>query len=307
MIKVGLLGLNDGYPSEDWYINNFSYKNVKDTINDFKEIELLSEGEIFNIIDEYLKPDQKYILNITDLLYDKKNVLQSIYKSSIDTNCDDYNVLGSQLTRSNIVSGQILLIKRNIEDKSSPYVNFTFEDLHKIIQNTFVHNAIVIHANGSIEEFPFINEVLESKCDKHTFESIRYHEYKFLDFCMTFYCDISAEQTESNLNVIASTIYRQRIYGRVFISLTDNNNENPQYLNLSIETINQIYHLHAIEEELDHTIYSKEFDLNNIDKFPQINYDPNFFSIINIEYQKKINVEKKTNPFKFNNILNNIH
>jgi hypothetical protein len=26
MVKIGILGLNDAYNNEDWYINNFSFK-----------------------------------------------------------------------------------------------------------------------------------------------------------------------------------------------------------------------------------------------------------------------------------------
>lgn len=307
MVKIGLLGLNDSYSNEDWYINNFSYKNVKDTIIDFSQIELSSQEEIFNSIEKYLKPDDQTMMNITDLLYDENYVFQSIYKSSEDTTREDYNGLGSQLTRTHKVCGPMLLIKRNIGDNSSTYVNFTFDDLHRVVQSTFVHNAIVIHSNGQMEDFSFINDVLESTPDKKTFETIRYHEYKFLDYTMMFYCDISSEQSESNLNLIASTIYRKKIYGRVFVTLTDNNDENPQSLDLSIDTLKKIYHLHAIEEELDHTKYAKKFDLSNTYNFPQINYDPNFFSIINIEYQKKKNVEKKTKPLNFNDVLNNIN
>lgn len=307
MVKIGLLGPNDAYLNEDWYINNFSYKNVKDTITGFIQIELNSQNEIFNYIEKYLKPDEQSMMNITDLLYNENYVFQSIYKSSEDTTREDYNGLCSQLTRGHKVCGPILLIKRNIGDNSSSYVNFTFDDLHRIVQSTFVHNAIVIHSNGQMEDFPFINDVLESIPDKQTFETIRYHEYKFLDYTMMFYCDISAEQIETQLNLIASTIYRKKIYGRVFVTLTDNNDENPQSLNLSIDILKKIYHLHAIEEELEYTKYAKKFDLNNTDNFPQINYDPNFFSIIHMEYQKKENVEKKTNPLNFNDVLNNIN
>ena len=57
----------------------------------------------------------------------------------------------------------------------------------------------------------------------------------------------------------------------------------------------EIYHLHGIEEEVDHTTYAKKFDLSSQENFPQINYDPNFFSIIHDEYEKKINIKLKTN------------
>ncbi len=303
-----LLNESDAYNNEEWYINNFSFKSVREADIDYKQITIdsTSQEEIFKSIEKYVKPDEQSILNITDLYYDANYVYQSIYKVVESSNSKIYNALGSQLTRTHTVGGTMILIKRCIINNDHTYIDFTFDDLHKLIQSTFVHNAIVIHANGEMEDFLFINDVLESTPDKQTFETIRYHEYKFLDYIMLFYCDISTPQTEENLNKIASTIYRKKIYGRVFITLTDNNDEHPQCINLDKKTINQIYHLHAIEEELEHTKYAKKFDLENQDSFPQINYDPNFFSIINLEYNKKEYIPHKTNVDKFQDVLNNI-
>ena len=303
-----LLFETDAYNNEDWYINNFLFKSVRDADIDYKQITInsTSQEEIFKLIEQYVKPDENSILNITDLYYTKDYVFQSIYKVVESSNSKNYNALASQLTRTHTVGGTMMLFKRRINNDSHEFLDFTFEDLHTLIQSTFVHNAMVIHANGTLEDYPFINDVLESTPDKQTFETIRYHEYKFLDYTMLFYCDISAEQIPENLNKIASTIYRKKIYGRVFITLTDNNDEHPQCISLDMNTLNQIYHLHAIEEELDHTKYAKKFDLENQDMFPQINYDPNFFSIINLEYIKKENVTHKTNVDNFKDVLNNI-
>jgi hypothetical protein len=304
MVKIGILGVNDAYNNEDWYINNFSFKNVKDNITDFKQEEVNLEKDIFSYIQQYIKPNESTMMNITDLYYDCNYVIQTIYECC-ETEGAEYNALGSQLIRDHKAKGFMLLIKRKIYDGSQEYIDFSFDDLYKLIRSTFVHNAIVIHSNGNIEEFPFINDVLESVPDKQTFETIRYHEYKFIDYTMFFYCDITAKQTDDNLNQIASVIYRKKIYGRVFITLIDNNDDNPKFLDLDENIIKQIYHLHLIEEELDHTKYSKQFNMEN-NNFPQINYDPNFFSIINKEYELKKNSPKKTNPFLFNHVLNDI-
>ena len=308
MVKLLLLYDSPAYNNEDWFINNFSFKSVKDADIDYKQITMdsTSQEEIFKIIQQYVKPDENSILNITDLYYDVNYVYQSIYKVVESDKSNIYNPLGSQLTRTHNVGGTMILIKRSIVNNDHIYVDFNFDDLHKLIQSTFVHNAMVIHANGNMEEYPFINDVLESTPDKQTFEKIRYHEYKFLDYTMIFYCDIAVEQIPENLNKIASTIYRKKIYGRVFITLIDNNDEHPQHINLDKNTINQIYHLHAIEEELDHTKYAKKFDLENEVTFPQINYDPNFFSIINLEYNKKEQLSHKSDINKFQDVLNNI-
>ena len=46
--KIGILGLNDCYNNEDWYINNFSFKNVKDNIVDFLQVNMETKEDIFN-------------------------------------------------------------------------------------------------------------------------------------------------------------------------------------------------------------------------------------------------------------------
>jgi len=311
MVKVCILNQNDCYNNEDWYINNFSFKSVKDAGIQHELVNIKNSEDLFKLIEMYVEPNETSILNITDLLYDKDYVFQSIYKSSSDTKHSTYNGLGSQLTRSHNVNGSMILIKRLIVNDSHDYVDFTFNDLHRVIRHIFVHNAIIINPNDSMEDFPYILDVLESVPDKRTFETIRYHEYKFIDYTMLFYCDISMEQNPENLNKIASTIFRKKIYGRVFVTLTDNNDESPQLLDLDKNTMNEIYHLHGIEEEVDHTKYAKKFDLSSHDassnqNFPQINYDPNFFSIIHKEYEKKINIKLKTNVENFKDVLNNI-
>ena len=78
MVKLGVLGLNDGYNNEDWYIKNFDYKNVKDHIIDFSQFNLISKDELFNVIGTIIQPDDSCMMNITDLYYDKDYVLQSL-------------------------------------------------------------------------------------------------------------------------------------------------------------------------------------------------------------------------------------
>jgi hypothetical protein len=307
MVKILIFHENECYNSEDWFINNFSFKKIKDDGLEFSLVEMKNKEDIFDNIGLYIQPNDKSIMNITDLYYDKDYVYQAIYKSCTDNKISTYNGLGSQLTRSQSVDGSMILIKRLIISEEQSYVDFIFDDLYKLIKHTFVHNAVIINPNDKIEDFPYMNDVLESVVNNpETYETIRYHEYKFLDYVMVFYCNISVEQTSENLNKIASMIYRKKIYGKVFITLLDNNDEHPQHLDLNEDLIMQIYHLHAIEKEIDHEKYKKSFDLQNQEKFPQINYDPNFFSIIHKEFQKYKDFEQKTDINKFKDVLNNI-
>jgi hypothetical protein len=173
MVKIMLLHETDAYNNEDWYINNFSFKSVRDADIDYKQITInsTSQEEIFILIVQYVTPDKNSIFNITDLYYTKDYVFQSIYKVEESQSSTNYNALGSQLTRIHKVDGTMILLKRSIHNDSHDFLDFTFEDLHILIQSTFVHNAIVIHANGTVDDYPFINDVLESTPDKQTFET----------------------------------------------------------------------------------------------------------------------------------------
>jgi len=59
---------------------------------------------------------------------------------------------------------------------------------------------ILIKPNNNIVNYPYINDVLEAKIESYTFKNIRYYEHKFLDYILTFFCDISASRTDDNLN-----------------------------------------------------------------------------------------------------------
>jgi hypothetical protein len=124
MVKIMLLNESDAYNNEDWYINNFSFKSVKDADIDYKQITInsTSQEEIFKLIEQYVKPDENSILNITDLYYDANYVYQSIYKVVESSNSKNYNALGSQLTRTHTVGGTMILIKRCIVNNDHEYM-----------------------------------------------------------------------------------------------------------------------------------------------------------------------------------------
>ena len=85
MVKVCILNLNDCYNNEDWYINNFSFKSVKDAGIEHEIVSVKEQEDLFKLIEMYVEPNETSILNITDLYYDKDYLFQSIYKSSNDT------------------------------------------------------------------------------------------------------------------------------------------------------------------------------------------------------------------------------
>jgi hypothetical protein len=139
---------------------------------------------------------------------------------------------------------------------------------------------------------------------------------KFLDYSLIFYVNINAERSDNHINSLCSTIYRQKIYGDVIISVCDNADDNPQSQSLNKDIFMKIYKLFGIEEELVLSKYSRQinFENNNLpvsedldsNAFPELNYAPNFYSIIDAEYSSKKDALIKTNVNTFSLILNDI-
>ena len=312
--KEKILWLND-FPlwiNKDSKMNSIIKKISEDKISEnYEEIPISSMEELFLIINKYLNPDQDTTLNITDVYYTDKYVVQCIYMLCNDKSNPKFNVLASQITKNTNVLNTMIFIKRDITNEKQPYINFDINDLIEIIKDTFVHNALIVKPSNEIINFPYINDVLESRLEEHTIKNIRYYEYKYLDYIYTFFCDISTEQIPENLNEKASVIYGNKIYGEVFITLTSTREDFNTNLNMTEDLFNKLYILHATKSsDLNLQKYArkpKETTTSLYEYgFPYITYDPNIFSVINNEYNLNKNKEIVITANDFTDILNNI-
>jgi hypothetical protein len=321
MVKIGILKESNGFDQTEWNLHTITPENIRSKVADLVDEKLFfnknisSQSELFEQIQSYLNPLPHHILNITDLSYTSTYVIQAIYTSTPDK-ISSYNDLASQFTRTNIVDGIQILIKRDISSKGNPYVDFDKVDLQELIEKIFIKTAVVVNPSGEISLLSYIRDPLENLNIESTFKNIRFHEMKFLDYSLIFYVNINVERSENNLNTKCSTIYRQKIYGDVIISVCDNADDNPQSQSLNKDIFMKIYQLFGIEEELVLSKYSRQinFENNNLpvsedldsNAFPELNYAPNFYSIIDAEYSAKKNVLIKTNVDAFTLVLNDI-
>lgn len=312
MIKIGVLNNHTGYDETSWYVSTFEYSKIRENIDEYyEEIPINSMEELFFIISNYLKPDENTTLNITDVYYNEKYVIQCIYMICNDRKNHNFNVLASQITKNTNVSNSMIFIKRDITNEKQTYINFEINDLIELIKDTFIHNSLIVKPNNEIINFPYINDVLESRLEEYTIKNIRYYEYKYLDYVLTFYCDISTEQIPQNLNEKASVIYGKKIYGEVFITLTSTREDYNSNLNMTIDLFDKLYLLHATKSsELNLQKYARKpretssslFEYG----FPQITYDPNIFTVIDNEYKINKNKQIILKAESLTEILNNI-
>lgn len=312
MVKIGILDIHQGYDEVEWFVTTFDYGKIRENVREnYNEININSIEELMVNINNYLKPNETTVLNITDLYYNDKYVIQAIYSICDNDKSPTFNKLASQLTKNINVSSNMILFKRDITDQHHRYLNFTFDDLADIIKDTFIHNGLIIKPDKTIIDYQYINDILEGRVEEYTFKNIRYYEYKYIDYTITFYCDISAERTENNLNVIASTIYGEQIYGEVYLTLTTTREDYLQNLNFTREFLNKLFMIHATgNKDFDLQKYAVKpiettNDINNYG-FPAITYSPNLFKVVSDEYDIIKNKDIIINPFNFKKILNDI-
>jgi len=314
MVLIGILDVHEGFGEESWFINNFTFTKLSDELKDsikFEKIETIQD--LFMLLQlSGLTPDK--LIGISDVEYNEFNVYQTIYAQTDKTTESDFNKLATQIARDVNVCGKMIFIKRNLTDES--YDNFTFSDFITIVRNVFVRDAIQIDVNGECRQIEFINDVLESQIHKDTYENIRYYEHKLLDYTLTFYISKAEKQEETNLNIYASTLYGKQIFGKVVLTLTDHQDEHPRCVNLTEKILKEIYHLYRNQIEIDRSKYTKKmnFDdlninevnkkINTINGFPNITYNPNFFSIVSSEYlrYKNMNLLLELKDFPILNI-----
>ena len=311
-VTIGILDVHEGFGEEFWFINNFTFTKLSDELKDsIKFVSIESINDLFTILQlSGLTPDK--LIGISDVEYNENTVYQTIYVQTDKTTDNDFNKLATQIVRDINVNGRMIFIKRNLHDES--YENFTFTDFITIVRNVFVRDAIQIDVNGEFRQIEFMNDVLESQIHKDTYENIRYVEHKILDYSLTFYVSKAEKKEEFNLNHYATTIYGQKIYGKVTITLTDHHDEHPRCVNLPEKILREIYHLYRNQVEIDRGRYTKKITLddlnideinqidqvnektnkinkiNKINGFPNITYIPNFFSIISSEYLRYKNM-----------------
>jgi hypothetical protein len=301
-----------GIDPKKWDTDNLSHYKLKDEIEEFVQfISVKTIYELFEIINVVIAPSDKHIVNIEDLYYTSDYVYQAIFKcvakdvnDSYITLVENSNKLATQmLGEKHAVDGNMILIKRSIYNNDFEYSNISFEDITDILKSQFLHTAVIVKSDNTIEEASYIYSPLEIHFGQTHIDNVRYHEFKFIDYRLFFHVDTKAEKNQ--LNRIASAIYGKKIYGNVLISLSDNSDSSPLNLNMTQELITQIYSIsvyHKINNtEINRKQYARKIELENKDiedynpaihtefnhnNFPEITLSPNFFQIIKLEYIK---------------------
>lgn len=312
---------NEKHPGIDiskWDAVNLSHYNLKEDIESYVDfIKVKNMNDLFTLINIFLNPGDKYMVNIEDLYYTDDYVYQAIFKLPVSNSTyidliNDSNKLGIQmLYEKHIVDGNMIIIKRSIINNDFNYIDITMDDITDILRSQFLHDALIIHPNNQISQQQYIHDAFEINFGQSHLDNCRSHEFKFLDYRLFFHVDRNTNKNEDNLNKYASIIFGKKIYGNCLVSLCDNDDASPRPLNLSIDTFLQIYYLslhHRLNKtEIELKKYSRKLNINNRslddehvnteyfihNNFPEITLCPNFFYII-----KKESINLDINRYK---------
>jgi len=301
-----------GIDSKQWDDVNLSHYKLKDDIEEYITFyRPQTIYELFDIINVVVNPTDKHVVNIEDLYYTSDYVYQGIFKCVAKDINDSYesivkesNKLATQmLGERHMVDGNMIIIKRSIINNDFNYVDMALDDITDILRNQFLHKAVIIKPNDTIEEQSYIYSPLEINFGQSHIDNVRYHEFKFIDYRLFFHVDTKAEQNK--INRIASIIYGKKIYGNVLISLSDNSDSSPLNLDMTNNLIKMIGTITAYTKstntEVDRKRFSRKIDIVNKDiedynpeihkyfchnNFPEITLCPNFFQIVKGEYTR---------------------
>lgn len=292
MVKIGILNNeHTGYSENQWTLQTFENDTLRNDISSyFTNYEISSLSELFDLINNYLLKDQPKgtFIDIKDIYFNQNYVIQTIAISCNDDKIHNYNRLGTQLVGGQHICGNMILIKREVSLKTNNYLDFTLEDFIFTVKKTFVHTAIIVNCDDTIQNFTYIKHPLEWLNYTETIQTLRSHEFKLLDYILTFYVDITIDRTILNKN--ASIVFGKKIYGRVIITLYEQSELNN--LDLDDDIFNKIVHICKCNKSIDINEYKKSFSLNQISlnstltDFPNITHSPNFYFVIYEEFNK---------------------
>lgn len=315
MVKVAILRpVNMGYERLKLNKGMFDYYKIKEELKDYVSfVDVKNVGELFITLHKALKHTPQDHISINDFYYNDKYLLQSFSLAGASEFDNNFNMLASQLNNGTFIIGSIVIVKRQMNNKLL-YEDIKIDDIIESIIDTFIHKGVIIKPNDNVVEFDYIFDVLEWTNPKETDKNIRYHEFKFLDHILIFYVNINTERTPENLNKQCSLIYGQKIYGEVLLGLRDTHDSVVSNRNMTIDLFKKIVHLFTTVTQFNKSKYTRTQQKgeelkedSKLEVFPHVTYFPNFFYIIENEYESTLNDNKREiNYDQLEGVLNDV-
>ena len=229
-----------------------------------------------------------YFIDITELinkdilaLNKDQNDSEDVVKQKIDKIHKDtkLNLFGSQIT-SHHVTGNLIIIKKdlsytinnnNIKSDTIP-CSLSKIELIDMIETIFVKKGIVCNVDGSMDYYQYIMNPLEHLMlsDPDYAEHYVYHEYELYTHVLLIIVD--TREINTKINNIGSFLAGHPVNGTIFIAMYKKPefNENPPYISLTIEILNNILSIRRRSTALTTGMSRSEREYINFEKLLEL-------------------------------------
>jgi hypothetical protein len=190
-----------------------------------------------------------------------------------------YNKFASQITRQNVTS-HFVIVKLNLSytiTNNNVKTNTTNTSLSKyellnIFENIFVKNGVVIDTDEKFSNYKYIDNPLEHLLltDKNYDKHYVYHEYEIYTHVIVVTVDV--REVNGNINKLGTLLCGKPVKGKIYIGMyrKPDFNENPPYVTLSINQLQNILHIRMKGTGLTTDFANSEKEYINFDKLLEI-------------------------------------
>jgi hypothetical protein len=276
------------YNTDDYIDHN--NVNIREQIDD-----LLFDPENFELRDyddeKSLHLMLKDILNLDGIgltvcnIWETKDIIYAGYyidyteaKYNSDSNIK-YNKFASQLTRQNVTSHFVIVkLKLSYSITNNNVRTITIHDtlseheLLNIFENIFVKNGVVIDVDGKMSYYKYIDNPLEHLIltDKNYDKNYIYHEYEIYTHIIVVVVDV--RETSGRINKLGTLLCGKPVNGKIFVGLyrKPDFNENPPYVTLSIERLQNILNIRKKDSNLTTDFSNSDKEYINFDKLLEL-------------------------------------
>lgn len=163
------------------------------------------------------------------------------------------NMFGSQITSQHVASNLVIIKQQltyeisnnNIKTNTKSIGIGSTREMIDIFEALFVKDGIVIKYDGSLHTFNYIMNPLEHQMltDSNYAENYIYHEYEVYNHIMMIIVDV--REVNGSLNETATLLAGKPIKGTAFVAIyrKPEYNENPPYISMSMDRLNNIMNI----------------------------------------------------------------
>jgi hypothetical protein len=226
-------------------LQSSTVKDVENEIADIVELRQVTPDTMMECIIDTIKLT-KELMGSTSMCYEDNNYVYQLCHLNMSDNGkegadneDDINLLASHLCLDDVkIYGSVIILRSKIDhDNGNTCITDTLNitDISELLYKKFVHKGVKVYTNGSVDEFTFINNPLESMSDKEI-DRHKWIELPFLNFNLIGFIKMDLETDHVNKK-ITRLVGSEIVNGTVILVSKSTETE---YIDLDRELFNKM-------------------------------------------------------------------